>query len=442
MQITQLTQKSIIKLSKYKNEPKWVLDFRLKSLQAFLAKPFPNWGPNLKNLQKQFKQNKIIFFNDVAPKPWNKWEDIPDKLKRFFESIKIPEAEKKFLTGVELQYDSSTIYSTLKTYLKNQGVIFTDIDTAIQSYPNLVQEYFASVVDFDDNKFASLNGAVFSGGSFLYVPKNVKLSLPLHAFFYINHPGLAQFERSLIIIEQGSVAEYLEGCTAPLFSKNNLHSAVVEVIVKQNARFKYTTLQNWSPNVYNLTTQRAVVEQNAHMEWFDVNVGSKVTMKYPACILKGKNSTASTYSIGFAKNNQIQDTGAKMIHLAPNTKSQIISKAISLKNGINQYRGICKITQPASKSSGTISCDSLLLHKTGKAGTLPVNIVQNKTSTLKHEAKITALDDLSLSYLQTRGISEKDATNLITLGFLQALSQHLPLEFAREFNALIKLALD
>ena len=442
MLVRILTRQNIAALSKHKNEPEWVLNFRLKGLQVFKQMSYPNWGPNLQKIKQAIKNKEVIYFSDVAVKPWASWEQIPQKLKTFFEKIKIPEAEKKFLAGVELQYDSSTIYTQIKAYLEKLGVIFTNIDTAIQEYPELVKKYLGKAVLPADNKFAALNSAVFSGGSFVYVPEGVHVKLPLHAFFYINHPGLAQFERSLIILEEGAKLEYLEGCSAPLFSKNNLHAAVVEIFVGKNATMSYTTLQNWSKNVFNLTTQRAIVQEKATMKWFDINAGSAITMKYPACILTGEQATGITYSIGFATNGQIQDTGAKMIHLAPNTKSLIISKAVSRSKGINQYRGLVRISPKAINSRTNVTCDALLLNKDSYAGTYPVNKIENSQSTVKHEAKISKLDDEALFYLANRGLPEQQARNMITTGFLGDLIPNLPLEFAREFKAMIELVLE
>ena len=428
-----LTPQLIKKISAYKNEPKWMLELRLKALEHFKKRPMPKWGPKL-----DIDFDQIVWFKPVVRRPKYTWDQVPKELKAYFEKIGIPQAEREFLAGVKLQYDSSVIYGSLKKYLKQQGVIFLDTDTALKKYPHFFKEYFGKLVPFTDNKFAALNTAVWSGGSFIYVPPGVKLTTPLHAFFRISKYGTGQFERTLIIVDKDAELEYIEGCTAPLEKSYSLHAAVVEIFVKEGAKMKYSTLQNWSKNVYNLVTKRAKVEKNASMMWVDVNAGSKVTMKYPSCILSGEGAKGSIYGLSIADTGQFQDTGTKMVHLAPNTKSVVVSKAIGKNSGVNNYRGLIHIAKQAKNSSSDITCDALLLSPQSKAGTIPVNRVYNTTSRVNHEASISTLDQKKLFYLYSRGFDYVKAKNAVVSGFVESIKVNLPLEFAREFNAFLE----
>ncbi len=413
-----------------------MLELRLKAFEHFKKRPMPTWGPPL-----DIDFNEIIWFKPVTRQPLRTWDQVPKELKEYFEKIGIPQAEREFLAGVKLQYDSSVIYGSLKEQLESQGVIFLDTDTGLKEHEDLFKQYFGKLVPYTDNKFAALNTAVWSGGSFIYVPPGVKVSLPLHAFFRISKYGTGQFERTLIIADEGSEVEYIEGCTAPLEKNYSLHAAVVEIFVKKGAKVKYSTLQNWSHNVYNLVTKRAQVEENAKMIWVDVNAGSKVTMKYPSCILKGKNATGAIYSLAIADTNQFQDTGTKMIHLAPKTKSIVITKAISKNEGINNYRGLIHISKDAQHSVSNVTCDALMFGEKCKAGTIPVNRVYNTTSKIYHEASISKVDSKRLFFLQSRGFTPFKAKNIIVSGFITDIIANLPLEFAKEFNVFLETQL-
>ncbi len=422
------------RISDYKGEPEWMRRLRLKALEAFLAKPLPKWGPSLSEIDF----SAINYFSPLTKTPKKRWEDVPENIKAFFVKLGIPEAEQKFLAGVELQYESSVVYGSLKKRLAEQGVIFMDTDSALKEHEELFKEYFGKLVPYTDNKFAALNTAFWSGGSFIYVPPGVKVSMPMHAFFRMESPYMGQFERTLIIIDEGAEAEYLEGCTAPMQITYSLHAAVVEVYVKKGAKFKYSTMQNWSHNVYNLVTKRAKVEQGAKMQWVDVNVGSKVTMKYPSCILAGPYASGAIFSLSVADKGQDQDTGTKMIHLAPNTRSLVVTKAIGKRGGVNEYRGLIDIGTKAKNSVSNVSCDALLLDNESYAGTKPVNRVRNMQSKIYHEASISQLDDLKTYFLQARGLSPFEAKMAVVSGFVEEVARRLPLEFALEFDKLLE----
>lgn len=428
----------IKKISELKNEPEWMLNIRLAAYEKFnLLKNPTSWGPDLSFIDF----DKYIYYASSLGENYykNSWDEIPDEIKTTFEKLKVPEHEAKYFSGVNSQYDSETIYHKLKTELDDKHVIFTNIETAIKEYPELVKKYFGKLVPFSDNKYAALNTAVWSGGSFIYVPKNVKLDKPLQAYFRINTKSVGQFERTLIIVDDGAYLHYNEGCTAPIYDKNNLHAAVVEVFVGKNAHCRYSTIQNWSDNVLNLVTKRSIVDTNGIMEWIDGNLGSKLNMKYPATILKGDNSIGKCISIAVAHKDVVQDAGAKMIHIGRNTRSQIISKSIAHNGGNATYRGLVKIAKTAISSKADVTCDTLLLDKFSKSDTFPTEEIYNKHSSLKHEAKVTDLDQKRLFYLQSKGIDPITAKQLLVLGFIQPFSNELPLEYVVELNRLLKL---
>ena len=433
-----LSVEVIKKISELKNEPEWMLNIRLAVYEKFnLLKNPTSWGPDLSFIDF----DKYIYYASSLGENYykNSWDEIPDEIKTTFEKLKVPEHEAKYFSGVNSQYDSETIYHKLKTELDDKHVIFTNIETAIKEYPELVKKYFGKLVPFSDNKYAALNTAVWSGGSFIYVPKNVKLDKPLQAYFRINTKSVGQFERTLIIVDDGAYLHYNEGCTAPIYDKNNLHAAVVEVFVGKNAHCRYSTIQNWSDNVLNLVTKRSIVDTNGIMEWIDGNLGSKLNMKYPATILKGDNSIGKCISIAVAHKDVVQDAGAKMIHIGRNTRSQIISKSIAHNGGNATYRGLVKIAKTAINSKADVTCDTLLLDKFSKSDTFPTEEIYNKHSSLKHEAKVTDLDQKRLFYLQSKGIDPITAKQLLVLGFIQPFSNELPLEYVVELNRLLKL---
>ena len=433
-----LSVEVIKKISELKNEPEWMLNIRLAAYEKFnLLKNPTSWGPDLSFIDF----DKYIYYASSLGENYykNSWDEIPDEIKTTFEKLKVPEHEAKYFSGVNSQYDSETIYHKLKTELDGKHVIFTNIETAIKEYPELVKKYFGKLVPFSDNKYAALNTAVWSGGSFIYVPKNVKLDKPLQAYFRINTKSVGQFERTLIIVDDGAYLHYNEGCTAPIYDKNNLHAAVVEVFVGKNAHCRYSTIQNWSDNVLNLVTKRSIVDTNGIMEWIDGNLGSKLNMKYPATILKGDNSIGKCISIAVAHKDVVQDAGAKMIHIGRNTRSQIISKSIAHNGGNATYRGLVKIAKTAINSKADVTCDTLLLDKFSKSDTFPTEEIYNKHSSLKHEAKVTDLDQKRLFYLQSKGIDPITAKQLLVLGFIQPFSNELPLEYVVELNRLLKL---
>ena len=432
-----LSSKVIKKISALKNEPEWMLNIRLNAYKVFLKLKNPKWGPDLSFINF----NEYIYYASSIGSEYYKtsWDEVPEKIKKQFEELNVPENEAKYFSGVNNQYDSDTVYHRLKDELKKKKVIFTNIETAITEHPSLVKKYFGKLVPFSDNKYAALNTAVWSGGTFLYVPKGVKLDQPLSAYFRINTKSVGQFERTLIIVDDGAYVHYNEGCTAPIYDKNNLHAAVVEIFIGKNAHCRYSTIQNWSDNVLNLVTKRAVVEENGIMEWIDGNLGSKLNMKYPATILKGDNSKAKCISIAVSHEGVIQDAGAKMIHVGKNTRSQIISKSIAHSGGNATYRGLVQISKSAINSNSEVVCDTLILDKISKSDTYPTEKVFNKSSVLKHEAKVTDLDNQKLFYLQSRGIDLVTAKQLLVLGFIEDFANELPLEYSVELNRLLKM---
>ncbi|MEP7162439.1 MAG: Fe-S cluster assembly protein SufB [Candidatus Moraniibacteriota bacterium] len=422
-------------ISKVKDEAKWMHDFRLKSLATFFAKPLPEWGAELGGIDF----DALTYYLKATDKQSTKWEDLPKEIKDTYDKIGVPEAEKKFLAGVSAQYESEVVYESVNKELTKLGVIFCDMDTAVKKYPDLVKEYFGKLIPPNDNKFAALNSAVWSGGSFVYVPKGVEVKLPLQAYFRINAEAFGQFERTLIIAEEGSSVHYIEGCTAPVYTTDSLHSAVVEIYVKKNARVRYTTVQNWSKNVYNLVTKRARAEENAVMEWIDCNIGSKVTMKYPAVYLAGPGAHGEVLSIAYAGAGQHQDAGAKMIHLASNTTSRVISKSISKDGGRTSYRGLVHVASGAKNCSSSVVCDALLLDEKSRSDTYPTMRVNEPETTIEHEATVEKVGAEKLFYLMSRGISESDARGLLVNGFIEPIVKEIPLEYSIELNRLMNL---
>lgn len=433
-----LNEEIIKKISSYKQEPDWMLEIRLKAFQSFLAFKNPNFGPDLSFLD----YNDYVYYKKTTKNVSSSWEDVPTEIKDTFEKIGIPEAERQFLAGVTTQFESEAVYHSKKNELEEQGVIFTDTDSALKLYPELFKKYFTSLVPFNDNRFAALNSAVWSGGSFIYVPKGVKLKKPLQSYFRINSERMGQFERTLIIVDDEADLNYVEGCTAPIYSKDSLHAAVVEIFVGKGARCRYSTVQNWSKNVVNLVTKRAIVEDWGQMEWIDGNIGSGVNMKYPACILKGRGAKGYTISIAFASNNQIQDAGAKMIHLGEETVSNTISKSISRRGGAVNYRGLIHIDKKAKNSKAHIECDTLILDEMSTSDTIPVNVVNNGNATIEHEATTSRVSEEQLYYLQSRGLTKEEATEMILMGFIEPFARELPMEYAVELNQLMRLSME
>ncbi|BFH63687.1 MULTISPECIES: Fe-S cluster assembly protein SufB [Paenibacillus] len=433
-----LTPEIVRTISQMKGEPEWMLEFRLKSLEQFNKMALPRWGGDLSGLDF----NDIQYYVKPAEKQGRTWEEVPAEIKATFDKLGIPEAEQKYLAGVSAQYESEVVYHHMREDLERQGVIFLDTDSALREYPHLFKEYFSTVVPPTDNKFAALNSAVWSGGSFIYVPKGVKCEIPVQAYFRINSENMGQFERTLIIADEGSFVHYVEGCTAPIYSTHSLHSAVVEIIVKKDARVRYTTIQNWAPNIYNLVTKRAVAEENATMEWVDGNIGSKLTMKYPAVILKGRGAKGMVLSIAVAGKGQLQDAGAKMLHLAPDTTSTIVSKSISKHGGKVTYRGIASFGRGAVGAKANVKCDTLILDNQSTSDTIPYNEVKNDNITLEHEATVSKVSEDQLFYLMSRGLSEAEATQMIVMGFIEPFTKELPMEYAVEMNRLIKFEME
>ena len=428
-----LDEKKVKEISIIKKEPDWMLKYRLDSYKKFNSIKMPKWGPKI-NLDF----NNITYYKKVFDDVENNWDNVDKNVKKTFTDIGLRKAEEDYLSGMHVQYESESLYHNMLKELTDKKVIFLDTDTALKMYPDLFKKYFGKLVKNDDNKFAALNSSVWSGGTFIYVPPHTKLDRPLQSYFRIDSKDMGQFERTLIIVDHDSDLHYIEGCTAPSYSSDSLHAAVVEIYVGKNSKCRYTTIQNWAPNVYNLVTKRAMVEENGTMEWIDGNIGSKVTMKYPACILKGDYSKGVCTTIALADKNQIQDTGAKMIHIGKHTKSNILSKSIARNGGNASYRGLVKITKHAKNSSANVKCDTILLDEKSKSDTFPTNICENKTSTLEHEATVSKIDPNELFYLMTRGINEDKATELLIMGFIEAFKEELPLEYAVELNQLLK----
>ena len=424
-------------ISEMKNEPDWMRDFRLQSLEIFNSKPMPRWGGKI-DLDFQ----DIYYYLKPADRQGRTWDEVPDEIKKTFDRLGIPEAEKKYLAGVKAQFESEVVYGSLQEELSRQGVIFTDTDTAVREYPDLVRQYFATIIPPSDNKFAALNSAVWSGGSFIYVPKGVKIDFPLQAYFRINAENMGQFERTLIIVDEGAHVHYVEGCTAPMYTTESLHSAVVEIIVKKNARCRYTTIQNWANNIYNLVTKRAVAYQDATMEWIDGNLGSKLTMKYPAVYMMEPGARGEILSIAFSSAGQHQDAGAKVVHCAPNTSSRIISKSISKNGGRASYRGLVKVEKGAKKCKSSVVCDALILDPKSRSDTYPYIEVDEQDVTIGHEASVSRIGEEQLFYLTSRGLSEAEASTMIVSGFIEPLVKELPMEYAVEMNRLIELQME
>ena len=433
-----LSREIVEEISAMKGEPEWMRDFRLKSLDYFRKRPMPNWGADLSDIDF----DDIYYYIRPAEKMGETWDDVPDYIRNTFEKLGIPEAERKFLAGVGAQYESEVIYHSLREDLQKMGVVFLDMDSSVREYPDLVKKYFGTVIPANDNKFAALNSAVWSGGSFIYVPEGVKVEVPLQAYFRINAENMGQFERTLIICAPGSYVHYVEGCTAPTYSTNSLHSAVVEIIVQEGARCRYTTIQNWSKNVYNLVTKRAMAYKNATMEWVDGNLGSKVTMKYPAVWLMDEGARGEILSVAFASDGQHQDAGGKVVHVAPNTSSQIISKSISKGNGRSSYRGLVKVHKGAENVKSNVVCDALLLDETSKTDTYPYIEIEEERVSVGHEATVSKVAEEQIFYLMSRGLTEDEAMSMIVNGFIEPIAKELPLEYAVELNRLIQLEME
>ena len=430
-----LSEEVIREISKIKNEPEWMLEFRLKAYEKFLELDNPSWGPDLSEIDF----SEYTYYIRPSDKIGTTWEEVPETIKDTFDRLGIPEAEKKFLAGVHTQYESEVVYSNMLKEVEEKGVIFLDTDSGLRLYPDLFKEYFAKVVSYADNKYAALNSAVWSGGSFIYVPKGVKLEKPLQSYFRINSESMGQFERTLIIVDEGADVHYVEGCTAPTYSKDSLQAAVVEIYVKANGKCRYSTVQNWSSNILNLVTKRAYVEEYGAMEWIDGNIGSHITMKYPACVLAGEYARGMCISIAVAGENQIQDAGAKMIHLAPYTSSNIVSKSLSRNGGAVNYRGLVRHGKNALYAKSKIECDTLILDKISRSDTVPTNVNENNTSTIEHEATVSKISEEQLFYLMSRGLTKSQATEMIVMGFLEPFTRELPMEYAVELNQLLKL---
>jgi Fe-S cluster assembly protein SufB len=426
-------------ISAKKSEPAWMLDLRLKGLRLFGRKPMPAWGADLTGIDF----DNIKYFVRSTEKQATTWDDLPADIKNTYDKLGIPEAEKqRLVSGVAAQYESEVVYHKINEELERQGVIFLDTDTALKEYPEMFQEYYGSVIPSGDNKFSALNSAVWSGGSFIYVPKGVHVEIPLQAYFRINTENMGQFERTLIIVDEGAYVHYVEGCTAPIYSSDSLHSAVVEIIVKKGGRCRYTTIQNWSNNVYNLVTKRAKAEAGATMEWVDGNIGSKVTMKYPAVWLMGEHAKGEVLSIAFAGEGQHQDAGAKMLHLAPHTSSTIISKSVARGGGRTSYRGLVEIHKGAHHSRSTVKCDALLVDEISRSDTYPYVDVREDDVSMGHEATVSKVSENQLFYLMSRGLSEDEAMAMIVRGFVEPIARELPMEYALELNRLIELQME
>ncbi len=433
-----LTKDTVREISQMKDEPEWMLNFRLRSYDIFMKKPMPQWGGDLNKINFQ----NIYYYAKASEKTEKNWDDVPDNVKKTFDKLGIPEAEKKFLAGVGAQYESEVVYHSLREDLAKQGVLFLDTDQALIDHPEMFKKYFGKIIPPEDNKFAALNSAVWSGGSFIYVPPGVHIDMPLQAYFRINAENIGQFERTLIIVDEGAEVHYIEGCTAPVYSSESLHSAVVELVAHKDAKLRYTTIQNWSSDVYNLVTKRAYAYEGATVEWIDGNIGSKLTMKYPGVYLMGERAYGETLSIAFAGKGQHQDTGAKMVHLAPNTTSKVTSKSVSRLDGRSTYRGMLHVAKGATGVKSTVRCDALLMDDTSKTDTYPYMVIDQEDATITHEATVGKIGDDQIFYLMSRGFSEEDALSLIVNGFMEPFTKELPMEYAVELNRLIKLEMD
>ena len=433
-----LTREIVCQISEMKNEPQWMREFRLKALDVFMRKPMPTWGGDLTPLNF----DDIHYYMRAADRQGKTWDDVPAEIKKTFDKLGIPEAERKFLAGVGAQYESEVVYHSLREDLQKKGVLFTDTDTAIREHSDLVREYFGTIIPIEDNKFAALNSAVWSGGSFVYIPAGVKVDIPLQAYFRINAENMGQFERTLIIVEEGAQVHYVEGCTAPIYTSESLHSAVVEIVVKKGGRCRYTTIQNWANNIYNLVTKRAMAYEDAVMEWVDGNLGSKLTMKYPSVYLMGKGARGEILSIAFAGKGQHQDAGGKVVHAAPYTSSRIISKSISKNGGRASYRGLLKVAAGAKGSKSNVVCDALILDPQSRSDTYPYIEIDEDDVKIGHEASVSKIGEEQLFYLRSRGLSEAESSTLIVSGFIEPLVKELPMEYAVEMNKLIQLQME
>ena len=433
-----LDEEMVRQISEMKGEPGWMTEFRLKSFRLFEQKPMPYWGADLSEIDFQ----DIYYYMKASDAQEKSWDDVPEDIRKTYDRLGIPEAEKKYLSGVKAQYESEVVYGSLKEDLAKQGVLFTDTDSALRDHPELFREHFGTIIPPEDNKFAALNSAVWSGGSFIYVPPGVNIDFPLQAYFRINTQNMGQFERTLIIVDEGANVHYVEGCTAPTYSSDSLHSAVVEIVVKRRGRCRYTTIQNWSNNVFNLVTKRAMAYGDAVMEWVDGNLGSKVTMKYPAIYLMEPGARGETLSIAFANEGQHQDAGAKMVHCAPNTSSRIISKSISKGGGRSSYRGLVKVNKNSDHCKSNVVCDALILDSDSRSDTYPYIEVDEDDVAIEHEASVSKIAEEQLFYLMSRGLSEAEASSMIVTGFIEPLVKELPMEYAVEMNRLIELQME
>ncbi|AHC14282.1 Fe-S cluster assembly protein SufB [Salinispira pacifica] len=434
-----LNEEIVKEISREKNEPQWMTDFRLQSLKAFQGKPMPNWGADLSDINfDEF----VYYARSNEGGQQRSWDDLPQDIKETYDRLGIPEAEQKFLAGVGAQYDSEMVYHNIREDLEKQGVIFTSPEDAVLNHPELVKKFFGTIIPYNDNKFAALNSAVWSGGSFVYVPKGVKVDIPIQAYFRINSESFGQFERTLIIADEDSFVHYIEGCTAPIYSTESLHSAVVEIIALEGARVRYSTIQNWSNDIYNLVTKRAVAHKNAVVEWVDGNLGSKRTMKYPAIHLKGEGAHGEVLSIAFAGGKQEQDTGGKIVHAADNTSSMITSKSISKDGGISSYRGLIRVQEGVRNAKSNVVCDALILDPDSVSNTYPYMEIDSTDVSMEHEARVSKISEEQLFYLQSRGFSETEAAMMIVNGFLDPLVKQLPMEYAIELNRLIELEME
>jgi Fe-S cluster assembly protein SufB len=433
-----LSRRVVEQISELKGEPSWMLEFRLKALEHFLARPMPAWGGDLSKL----RLDDIYYYVRPAEAARKSWDDVPDTIKQTFDRLGIPEAEQKFLAGVGAQYESEMVYHNIQQHLEDQGVIFLSIEDGLKKHPDLFRQYFGTVIPHTDNKFAALNSAVWSGGSFIYVPPGVKVDLPLQAYFRLNTANIGQFERTLIIVDEGAQVHYVEGCTAPIYSTDSFHSGVIEIVVKKGARSRYTTIQNWSTNVYNLVTQRAMVYEDATHEWVDANLGSKLTMKYPSCYLMGRGAHGEILSMAFAGPGQHQDAGGKVIHVAPHTSSKVTSKSISKGGGRASYRGLLKVHKGAEGAKSNVVCDALLLDPQSRSDTYPYIEIDEDNVTIGHEASVSKVGEEQLFYLMSRGLSAEEATTMVVSGFIEPLVKELPMEYAIEMNRLIQLQME
>jgi Fe-S cluster assembly protein SufB len=433
-----LSRRVVEQISHHKNEPKWMLDFRLKALDVFVQKGMPKWGPDLSGL----KMDDIFFYIKPTEAQGRTWDEVPDDIKKTFDKLGIPEMERKFLAGVGAQYESEMVYHSLREEWEKQGVVFLGTEDGLRQHEDLFREYFGTVVPIEDNSLAALNSAVWSGGSFVYVPPGVKIEIPLQAYFRINAESMGQFERTLIIVDEGADVHYVEGCTAPTYSRDSFHSGVIEIVVKKGARSRYSTIQNWSHNVYNLVTQRALVYGDASHEWVDGNLGSKITMKYPSCFLMEPGARGEVLSVALAGNGQIQDAGGKVVHVAPHTSSRITSKSISKGTGRASYRGLVKVYEGAKYSKSNVECDALLLDDVARTDTYPYIEVEEQLSNIGHEARVSKVSDEQVFYLMSRGLKKDEAMAMVVSGFIEPIAKELPLEYAVELNRLIQLQME